>query len=339
MDLNARIDVLDKLGKRLLFGDEYLDAVIHQTEFNNKWFSKENQQKAVKAFATNFLNKEKLQKWVEDYSISEPKSYKKIALIPQGNIPLSGFHDLVSIFISGHKTLIKLAETDRFLFPCMIKFLKEIEPKTEVFFKIANKLEGFDAVIAELDNKSMAIPFEKYFGKYPNIIRKKRNSVAVLSGNESKEDLLKLGEDIFQNFGIGSRNVSKVYLPKDYDLKHLLEVLHNFKYLVLNNKYKNNFDYNFSLYSLNRVPFNINGCVIILEAKEIKSRIGSLHYETYEDLKTVEKDLEEQKENIQNIVSSHNLLKSKTVPFGKANWPELDDYDDKKDSLNFLKSL
>ena len=213
-------------------------------------------------------------------------------MIPQGNIPLSGFHDLVSIFIAGHKTLIKQAEADRFLFPCLLKFLKEINPKTEVFFEVVNKLERFDAVIAELDNKSTTIPFEKYFGKYPNIIRKKRNSLAVLSGNESEEDLLKLGEDIFQNFGIGSRNVSKVYIPKGYDLKHFLEVLHNFKYLVLNNKYKNNFDYNFSLYSLNRVPFNINGCVILLEAKELKSRIGSLHYEFYDDVKAVEKDLE-----------------------------------------------
>lgn len=339
MDLNERIDVLDQLGQRLLSGDEYLDAVIHQTDYNNKWFSKENQHKAVKAIASNFLNKEKLQNWVNQYSLTEPRAYKKIALIPQGNIPLSGFHDLVSIFISGHKTLIKLHEADRFLFPCMIKFLKEINPKTEVFFEIPSKLEGFDAVIAELDNKSTAIPFEKYFGKYPNIIRKKRNSVAVLNGQESEEDLLKLGEDIFQNFGIGSRNVSKVYLPKDYDLKHLLEVLHNFKYLVLNNKYKNNFDYNFSLYSLNRVPFNINGCVIILEAKELRSRIGSLHYEFYGDLEEVEKDIEKQKENIQNIIASDGLLKSKNTTFGNSNHPELDDYDDRKDSLDFLKNL
>ena len=339
MDLNERIDVLDKLGKRLLFGDEYLDAVVHQTEYNNKWFSKENQHKAVKAIASNFLNKEKLQKWTKEYSLSEPKAYKSIALIPQGNIPLSGFHDLVSIFISGHKTLIKQSENDRFLFPCMLKFLKEIDPKTEVFFEIVNKLEGFDAVIAELDNKSTAQPFEKYFGKYPNIIRKKRNSIAVLDGNESEEDLLKLGEDIFQNFGIGSRNVSKVYLPEDYDLKHLLKVLHNFKYLVLNNKYKNNFDYNFSLYSLNRVPFNINGCVIILEAKELKSRIGSLHYETYEDLSIVEKDIESKKEGIQNIIASNGILKSKTIDFGTSNLPELNDYDDKKDTLEFLKNL
>ncbi len=339
MNLNERIDVLDKLGKRLLFGDEYLDAVIHQTEYNNKWFSKENQHKAVKAIATNFLNKEKLENWVSQYSITEPKAYKNIALIPQGNIPLSGIHDLIAIFVSGHKTLIKLHEADRFLFPCFLKFLKEINPKTEVFFEIPNKLEGFDAVIAELDNRSTAVSFETYFGKYPNIIRRKRNSIAVLTGNESEEDLLKLGEDIFQYFGIGSRNVSKVYLPKDYDLKHLLEVLHNFKYLVLNNKYKNNFDYNFSLYSLNRVPFNINGCVILLEEKELRSRIGSLHYEFYDDLNEVEKDIEKQKENILNVIASESLLKTKTITFGTSNLPKLDDYDDKQDSIEFLKNL
>ena len=339
MDLKERIEILGKLGDRLLAGDEYLDAVIHQTEYNNKWFSKENQHKAVKTIATNFLNKEKLERWVNQYSVSEPNAYKNIALIPQGNVPLSGIHDLIAIFISGHKTLIKLHEADRFLFPCFLKFLKEINPKTEVFFEIPNKLEGFDAVIAELDNRSTAVPFETYFGKYPNIIRRKRNSIAVLDGNESEEDLLKLGEDIFQNFGIGSRNVSKVYLPKEYDLKHLLEVLHNFKYLVLNNKYKNNFDYNFSLYSLNRVPFNINGCVILLESKELKSRIGSLHYEIYDSLASVEKDIETQKANIQNIIATAGLLKTKTITFGTSNLPELDDYDDKQDSLEFLKNL
>ena len=338
MDLKERIEVLGKLGDRLLAGDEYLDAVIHRTNFNNKWFSKENQQRRIKAIAENFLNREKLESWVKDYEISETVEKQKIALIPADYEPLSLIYDIISVFVSGNISLVKLSKEELYLFPCLIKFLKEINPKTEEYFQAILKLDGFDGVIAEIDDKSEKT-FSTYFGKKPHLFRKKKNSIAILDGSESDAELLKLGNDIFMHFGRTSKNVSKIYLPHGYYLKHLLEVLHEFKSLVLNNKYKNNFDYNFSLYALNQIPFNINGCIILVEKKDINSRVGALNYEFYKDLNEVKVDIEKNKGEIENIVGKEGILPYKITPFGKSNLPDFSDFHGENDALKFLTTF
>lgn len=324
MDLKERIEILGKLGDQLLAGDEYLDAVIHRTFYNNKWFTKDFQQRRVKAIAQELLNREKLTNWVNQSSISEEETFKKVALIPNSSLPLSLIREVISVFATGHLSLIKLHKDDMFLYPCLLKFLKEINTKTESHFKIVQNLNDYDAVIAEIDNKTENT-FQTYFGKKPHLFQQKKNSIAILDGTETNADLLKLGDDILMYFGRTSKSVSKLYLPKGYDLKHLLEILHEFKDLVLNNKYKNNFDYNFSLYSLNRIPFNINGCVILVENEAISSRIGTVHFEYYEDLNSIKKKIQENSNSIQNIVGKQIDFPMNIKDFGKSNRPELND--------------
>jgi hypothetical protein len=340
MNVKERIDAAVFLGDTLLNGDEYLDALVHRTSFHNKWFTKENQAKAIQSIAAEFLSREKLEAWVSQYHVEDQPNIKTVGLIMAGNIPLVGFHDFLSVFIAGHKSKIKLSEKDPFVFPYLLKILEKANPESARYFEVVEKLEDFEAVIATGSNNS-ARYFESYFGKYPHIIRKNRNSVGVLSGKETDAELLALGNDIFQYFGLGCRNVSKVYLPEGYDRKKLLEILHEYRELVLHDKYKHNFDYNFALLSLNRIPFDINGCIILTENPALTSRIAALHYEYYSDWSKLEEELQQKANEIQCVVTAPNTeLKSiPTVSFGKAQQPGLSDYADGVDVMAFLTSL
>lgn len=338
MTLKERIEVLEKLGKRLADGDEYLDAVIHRTFYNNPWFTKENQHRRVKTIAANLLEKEKLEAWISDYKISDQPTGKTVALMLSDSIPLADFKDVLSGFIAGHRVIIKLAENDQYLLPCLLKFLKEIDERIEKFIEISNRFGKFEAVIASIGNTS-GDTLHDYFGKFPNILRKTRSSVAILTGKESDADLLKLGDDIFSFYGLSPRNVSKIYFPKGYELKRFLEVTHEFKELVLNNKYKNNFDYNFAAFSLDKTSFHINGCMILVEKKEIRSRTSVVHYEFYEDKTELEAAISEKTEEIQNVVAANGFLNLKTISFGKASDAELGDYLDKADTLELFTSI
>lgn len=339
MKLENRIEIMSQLGAHLLEdNDEYLDAVLHRTKFNNKWFTIENQKEAIKSIAENFLNKDALRNWVDQYDNLEPESPKTVGLVLAGNIPLVGFHDILSVFIAGHNAQIKLSDKDQYVIPYLVKLLEGFDNQASKHFIITNKLNGFDAVIATGSNNS-ARYFEAYFGKYPNIIRKNRNSVAVLTGKESQQELQSLGEDIFKYYGLGCRNVSKIYVPKGYDFDNFLEVLHEFKHIVLNEKYKHNFDYNYALHILNKEEFKNNGCLIIREDKAIQSRIASLHYEFYESNADLEIDLHNHLEEIQCIVANNESLGLQTTAFGQAQKPTLMDYADGVDTMKFLTGL
>ena len=212
MNKADRIRTMIALGERLRQPDEYRSAVMHRSAYQNPWFTIENQENAIDAIAHRFLEKSKLNTWLTNYDLIDNPVPLRVGLIMAGNIPLVGFHDLLCVFLSGHITQIKLSDKDRFLVPYLLKELKSIDPRTEAYFQIVEKLGGFDAVIATGSNNSYRY-FEAYFGKYPNIIRKNRNAVAVLNGSETQEDLNNLGKDIFHYFGLGCRNVSKVYIP------------------------------------------------------------------------------------------------------------------------------
>jgi hypothetical protein len=340
MNLQQRIEAAVFLGKTILEGDEYLDAVIHRTSFHNPWLTKENQHQALKAIAEKFLKRDALENWVSKYHIEDQPNTKIVGLIMAGNIPVVGFHDFLSVFISGHKSQIKLSEKDPFVFPYLLKIMEKANSEVAKMYELAERLKGIDAVIATGSNNSSRY-FEAYFGKYPHIIRKNRNSVGVLSGKETDAELLALGGDIFQYFGLGCRNVSKVYLPTGYDRKQLLEILHEYRDLVLHDKYKHNFDYNFALLSLNRIPFDINGCIILTENPALQSRIAALHYEYYSDLETLEEELERKSAEIQCIVSGKGTTfkKTESLEFGKSQQPGLTDYPDGVDVMAFLTSL
>ncbi|HKK77789.1 MAG TPA: acyl-CoA reductase [Saprospiraceae bacterium] len=338
MKLEERISALIALGKHLQEPDEYREAVMHRTHFNNQWFTKENQRKAIQAIATHFLSEKELRNWLAEYDMPENPQAKTVGLVMAGNIPLVGFHDVFCTFLAGHRAMIKLSEKDKFLLPYFFRQLAIIDPRTADYFVPVERLQDFDAVVATGSNNS-ARYFEQYFGKYPHIIRKNRNAIAVLDGTESKEELEALGTDVFQYFGLGCRNVAKLYVPRGYSFEPLLEALHEHREIVLNDKYKNNFDYNYAILVLNKEKYMANGCIILKEDRAISSPIAGLNYAYYQDLKALEKELKERKEEIQLVVAKDGLLSQKTYPFGKAQQPELSDYADGVDTIDFLLKL
>ncbi len=338
MTLKERTAILIELGDRLKASNERLDAVIHRTYINNPWFTKENTRLALNAICSDFLNKEKLDNWIAKYSIPETTIPKRVGLVMAGNIPMVGFQDLLCVFVAGHHSISKLSEKDKYLLPYCIQLMTEINPKVTDYFTFTERLKNFDAVIATGSNNTSRY-FEAYFGKYPNIIRKNRTSVAIMTGAEDDEDFKQFGKDVFRYFGLGCRNVSKLYLPKDYDFVPLLRNWERFSDIVNHNKYKNNFDYTFSLLMLNQIHHYTNGAVILRDEKSLHSRIASLNYEFYEDINEVVKDLNEQASAIQCIVSKEAIEGLDCLRFGNTQQPGLEDYADNVDTMKFLLEI
>lgn len=343
MNLKKRLNNLVELGKHLTPDNERLQAVVKRTALHNAWFTEANQWQAISEIKKHFLSKKNLKNWIENYSTlnSQPINLtpKKVGLILAGNIPLVGFHDILCVFVAGHISLIKPSEKDPYLLPFILKTLADIDPETKAYFQIVEgTMKGFDAVIATGSNNS-ARYFEAYFGKYPNIIRKNRNAVAILRGSEKKSELLKLGKDIFTYFGLGCRNVSKLYVPRGYQFNPLLIALHTFKDIVLHDKYKNNFDYQFALIILNKVPYQSNGCIMMIENEAIASPIASLYFEYYDNFENLCTKLLTKSEEIQCVISKNPILGLPCFDFGEAQKPSLSDYADGVDVMNFLLQL
>lgn len=315
---------------------------IRQSYVENQWFTEDNTRSAVQAIAEQFLHPENLQNWANHYPIADQDfPAKSIGLVMAGNIPLVGFHDWLCVFVAGHRAKVKLSEKDKFLLPLLVKKMGEWTFESLAYTEFigeTEKLSGFDAVIATGSNNT-ARYFEEYFGKYPNIIRRNRNAVAVLSGLETPEQLHALGRDIFSYFGLGCRNVSKLYVPHGYHFDALLEALHEYREIIHHNKYKNNFDYNMTLFMLNQMPFFNNGCLILREDPSLSSRIASVHYEYYDELFDLDELLDARAHEIQCVVGNIQLKNFQTLPFGKSQEPGLFDYPDGVDVMQFLTAL
>lgn len=266
------------------------------------------------------------------------KNQKTIAVIMAGNIPAVGFHDLLCVLLSGHRMLIKLSSDDALLIPYFVEQLVRFEPLISKQVKYTEgKLENFDAVIATGSNNS-ARHFEHYFGKYPHIIRKNRTSVTVLSGGETKEELHALGHDIFDYFGLGCRNVSKVFVPKGYRPDTLFEGIYPFSYVIENKKYANNYEYNRAVYLLNKEPFLDNNFLIVKSGKDLHSPVGVLFYEEYEGEAAVLERLAATSEEIQCVVTNMPLSVTK-VPLGSAQKPSVFTFADNVNTIGFLNNL
>ena len=340
MLLPERIKLLAELGHYLKSGgDAALDAVIIQAYQENPWFTEANIRQALNAIAGEFLDQEKLQPWAAQYPINKlDYPEKTIGLVMAGNIPLVGFQDWLCVFTAGHRARVKLSDKDKRVLPFLIKKMGEWQKESLAyteFLTTEDKLSGFDAVIATGSNNT-ARYFEQYFGKYPHIIRRNRNAIAVLNGLETQADMLALGRDIFTYFGLGCRNVSKLYIPHGYHFDALLETLHEYRELANHNKYKNNFDYNFTLYILNQMPHLNNGCLLLREDPSLQARIASVHYEYYDDLYELDTLLSDKKADIQCVVGNIRLRDYPVLPFGKSQEPTLNDYPDGVDVLAFL---
>ncbi|MEQ8704610.1 MAG: acyl-CoA reductase [Phaeodactylibacter sp.] len=337
MTQSERIEVLSQLGDHLLGKDEYLEAVMKRTAFHNGWFTEESQQEAIREIARHFLNRDRLTEWLGRYELNTPAA-KTVGIVMAGNIPLVGFHDWLCVFAAGHRAQVKLSDKDPYLFPYLMKVLERLDERTAAYTGVTDRLQGFEAVIATGSNNS-ARYFETYFSKYPHIIRKNRNGVAVLTGEETPEELLELGKDVFRYYGLGCRNVAKLYVPEAYNFDPLLEALHEYRRVVLNTKYKNNFDYNYALFMLNNAAFRANGCILLLEDPSLQSRIACLHYEYYSTLNAVADDLERRAHEIQCTVAKPGVIRTATFDFGKAQRPALWDYPDGVDTVSFLVHL
>ena len=347
-ELNNRIQSFSKLGELMKsFGqkekwpgfeigctqEEYIDFedTIVVSKHHNGWFTEDNVRMALAALG-NELTEENISLWLNNYSLIGQDA-KTIGIIMAGNIPLVGFHDFLCVLLAGHRVKIKLSSDDKLLLPGLVKFLINFKPefKEEIEF-VDGKLEKFDAVIATGSNNT-ARYFNYYFGKYPNIIRKNRNSVAVLDGTETPEELNQLGHDIFDYFGLGCRNVTKLYLPEGYEIDKFFKGIFNFSQVVHANKYANNYDYNKAVWLLNLEKLLDNGFIILREDETIASATGSLNYEYYSDRKELNAKLSGLEENIQCVISRDS------IPFGDSQKPKLYDYADGVDTIAFLVSL
>ncbi|MFK7949433.1 MAG: acyl-CoA reductase [Saprospiraceae bacterium] len=337
MTLQDRIETLVALGERLQSETETVNTAKQLAYIRNKWFTIENSQKAINHIVDKYLKKDLLNNWAKAYNI-ENQSPKTIALIMLGNIPLEGFHDFIAVFLAGHKAKIKLSEKDTVLMQLIFTLLENINPEFKNYIEIVDRLRDFDAVIAT-DSNNTTPYFKTYFGRYPNIIRKNTTSVAVLNGGEIREDLLALGQDIFQYFGLGSRNISKLYLPKGYDFNAMMDAFHSFNEVVLHNKYKNNYDYSYTLLTMNKIPTVFGTCVLLSENESLQSRISQVHYSFYEDENDLKKMLENHQSNIQCIVSKNPIVGFSNIQFGRTQMPLLTDYIDNVDTMAFLTNL
>lgn len=355
LDVATRISAFETLGRFIgQYRDESKDEdlkklngfflenfrnVIHQAGLYNNWFTLTNVEHALEQWS-NALTRENLTAWTarypEDHFTNDGS--KTIAIIMAGNIPLVGFHDFLAVLMSGHKVLAKPSTDDDKLLPFLAQVLVAIERGFATQMEFATgRLNGFDAIIATGSNNSFRY-FDYYFSKYPHVIRKNRSSVAVITGEESEEDLKKLGEDVFRYFGLGCRNVSKIYLPEDYDVDHIFKAFYDFKDVIDNNKYGNNFDYNRAIYLLEKQPFLENGFVILRESESLHAPAAVVHTERYQSLEEVNQQLAGLENELQCIVSKNENVENR-IPMGSTQKPALWDYADKVDTIRFLRTV
>lgn len=343
MTIEQRLDALIALGEVLRTPDESMTQLIEDAHQYNAWFTPRVTRQAVSAIAA-MLNAADLQTWFKKYDIPNApagNAFKKrtIGLVLAGNIPLVGFHDVLCVLSSGHKALIKLSSQDQKILPYILTLLVSIEPAFSSQIQLTERLENFDAVIATGSGNTSRY-FEYYFGKVPNIIRKNRNSVALLTGNETEKDLEGLGHDIFDYYGLGCRNVSKIYVPEEYNFSTLFEGIEPFNFVGEHHKYHNNYDYNKSVLLLNKVKHYDNGFLLVREDEALASALAVLHYEEYSSLQAVSDKLKSQANLIQCIVSGEDLdTLNQKVGFGESQSPRLWDYADGIDTMKFLTTL
>jgi hypothetical protein len=334
MNLQARIQAFTHLGEYLKTEiQQYSAEKLYSAEVLNPWFTKENIDKALNAWHEQ-LKLDMFTTWLSPYKLKEVAFPKKVLIIMAGNIPLVGFHDFLTVLISGHKVVIKMSSTDNVLLRLLIDKLISIAPefKERISFIDEVKNRKFDAVIATGSDNS-AKYFEYYFKGAKKIIRKNRRSVAVLDGSESDIELQGLANDVFAYFGLGCRNVSKLFLPKGFDLDRLFKAFYSYSYMAKHKKYGNNYDYNKAIFLMGNNNLIENGFLLMKEDKSLLSPVAMLYYEFYKDIHSLERFLEENAEQLQCVVSK------KDIPFGNTQKPNLWDYADGVDTVEFLRDI
>lgn len=347
MDLKQRIEAFTGLGQWLnaildgSFSEQEIDLGLEDflaVSRSNEWFTRDTIKYALKSIADN-LSRTNILKWLERYpQMAENQEIKRVGVIMAGNIPLVGFHDLLCVLMSGNELVIKASSKDDKLIKLIVQLLIHINNEFEQLIHFEKGfLKNIDAIIAT-GSDNTANYFEYYFGKYPHIIRRNRNSVAVLTNDESDENLELLAWDMLMYFGLGCRNVSKLFLPEGFDYQRIFRSLQHFDHFIDHNKYANNYTYNRSIYLMNRIEFWENGFMIMKEDFGIASPVSVVFFEYYSSIDTLRQRLEIDKELIQCIVSRDGIIDG-SVAFGEAQKPKLWDYADNVDTMQFLLEL
>ncbi len=331
MNLQQRIKILVKLGDYMQNnGHEWSDAK-EQANRENPWFVPEFIEMSSKNIATSFLRKDKLESWVKEYNVPEENpNPKAVGVVMAGNIPMVGFHDMLCIFITGSKQLIKLSSKDNILIKHLVSMAQAWEPEIGTHISFAENLKECDAYIATGSNNSGRY-FEYYFSRFPHIIRRNRTSAAVIDGTETFEELEKMADDIQTYFGLGCRNVTKLYVPKDYNFEELLMALNKYEHYQDFHKYKHNYDYQLALLMMSNKFYMTNGTILLSENASLFTAVSQVNYEYYKS----EKDLEP----LQNNKDIQCVIGHIGIPFGQAQNPQLTDYADGVDVMNFALSL
>ena len=347
MNLNDRIELVSELGQ---FFKKYLDTnydntnddnliifekIIQQGKLNNPWFTDQNMKVNLSYWAEK-LNKYDLTQWMNNYDTMNVSS-KSVAIIMAGNIPLVGFHDFLSVFLCGHNSIIKLSSNDKHILPFLTNLM--ISTNNELSKKIIyieGKLQGYDAVIATGSNNTSRY-FEYYFKNKKSIIRKNRNSIAVLDGSENEDDLSLLGDDIFTYFGLGCRSISKLYVPENYCFDLFFNSIFKWNDLINSHKYANNYDYNKAIYLMSEYKFFDNGFFMVKKGSELYSPISTINYEFYNDISTLKQKIKADDKDIQCIVSNTEI--ENKINFGETQKPSLSQYADNIDVVEFLLTI
>jgi hypothetical protein len=329
MNLPQRISILEKLGKHILSQEKSWLETQEKAGRENGWFTPPFLQHALTHIAGYWLKEDVITNWAKEASIpNQPTPKKTVGIVMAGNIPLVGFHDWLCVFITGHRTKIKLSSKDNVLFSYLLKKMAEWEPSMASDHVTEERLNGCDVYIATGSNNSSRY-FDYYFGKFPHIIRRNRTSVAVLTGLESTDHLKALSDDVHLYFGLGCRNVTKIFVPRDYDFIPLLDAFKKYSFLADNHKYKNNYDYNLALHILNNKFYMTNGSILIVEESALFAPVSQLNFEYYDNL-----------ENVQQQLASHPdlqcLVGEGGIPFGSGQSPRVNDYADGINTLEFL---
>jgi hypothetical protein len=337
MILKHRIDLLSRLGGYMLSDETLWIEAKQKAYLENGWFIPEFVELAIENIAENFLKNNKLTEWAAHYNV-HPDRYVDskfrplaVGIVMAGNIPLVGFHDFLSVFASGHKAVIKPSSKDKVLINHLVEILVNWEPEVAKWVSFSEMLKGCDVYIATGSNNTSRY-FEFYFAKYPHIIRRNKTSVAILNGNEPRTELVKLADDVYQFFGLGCRNVTKIYVPAGYNFESLLAAFEKYNYLADHHKYKNNYDYNLAIHMLNNKFYMTNGSVLLIEDASIFSPISQVNYEFYDNKARLLSSLYDN-QDIQCIIEHDH------IPFGQAQRPALFDYADKTDTMAFLHSV
>lgn len=354
MDLENRIEALAELGDFLrqfeypdsksdipgTLNEKYyqkFESAIKNAGFHNPWFIEKFVRQAIASIG-QMLNETCLQKWIENYPElkGNPDKPVSVGVVMAGNIPLVGFHDFITVLISGNRFTGKLSSKDKILLPIVAEVLSEIYPPFRDRVRFTEKLRADHNLIIATGSNNTARYFNYYFKRATKIIRKNRNSLAILDGKETEKELKLLGDDIFRYFGLGCRNISKLYLPEGYDIKMLLNAIEPFRFVIDNTKYSNNYIYNRSLFRTGDIEYSDNGFVLLKEDKSIASPVGVIHYQYYNKIDSLLPHLEVNRGIIQCVVSHNPELNA--IPPGKAQEPELWEYADNIDTINFLLS-